>query len=203
MGIKERPSPQGLTDVAPWDGMLLEVRRASYKVNWIDWMLVKLHEREKELEEEVSESKEDAELYKVKRADLTDTRNELKEWTRESRAERAHLLVACDKAVRAGLNQRILSQIQLEQETITRVMMAGLSVLELGPLDQARVLTAMIEATREVAFERRGEGTHAKELEAIGRTRTGPVQVKEVYPGTNVFQAFPVGDTHEDTRFDD
>lgn len=202
MSSKDRPSPAGALDIAPWDGMLLEVRRASYKVNWIDWMLVKLHETEKRLEQEVEEET-DADMRKVKRNDLSETRLELKDWTKESRAERGHLVVVCDKAVRAGLNQRILSQIQLEQETITRVMIAGLAVLNLGPIDQAQVLNAMLEATREIAFERRGDGPLARELEAHGRTSTGPVGVGEVYPGVDIYQAFPVDGTHEDTRFED
>ncbi len=200
----KRPSPNGELRVAPWDAMLLEVRRASYKVGWIDWMVGTLHEQEQVLEVEVREC-DDPEMRTSKRHDLASTRLELKDWVKESRAERQHLLAASSAAIRAGLNQRILSQIEIEQTTITRVLMAGIEVLGLDPFQKAQALTAMRDAVRNIALERRGDGPEAEALKAIGGTDTGRVGVMPTYAynGSLIGKVVPIDETNEDTRFSD
>lgn len=163
----ERPGTTGEVDVTAWDSLLLECRRASYKVAWIDWMVEKLAEEQDRLESELEELDPGSEGYSGARVSLGATRIELKDWIKESRAERAHMVSVADKAIRAGLNSRLVSQVQLEQSTISRVLFAGLAVLDLDPMQQAAALNAMQQAVKAVALERRGDGVDAQALGAM------------------------------------
>lgn len=158
------PSVVGQLETLPWDGILLEVRRAAYRVAWIDSRVQQLVEAENE------EIRVQRTYHPTARdwSDLRKFRAEVKEWLQESRAERTHLMSACKSAISAGLSQRMLSQIQLERETLVRVLYATFDVLNLDGDQQAAAIGAMLEAVDQVAIERRGGGPDG---EAVGVVR--------------------------------
>lgn len=193
-----RPPVQGELSLSPWDSLLLEVRRAAYRVGWIDYEIERLVGVEREVgerlkageygkgEAEDGEGGQSGAERKVEdRLELAAVRAEIKDWVKESRAERGHLAGVSDKAIRAGLNQRIVSQVQLEQQTITRVLYAGINAAGLSEEQRERALDAMRREIGAVSLERRGGvggGAGAGLLGEVGddgiETETGPVVVQ-------------------------
>lgn len=169
---------------------MLEVRRAAYRVGWIDARIETLKDRADRSLSEVDEHEREVAIM-----EQTAARVALLDWIKESRAERQHLAAVCQKAISAGLNQRILSQIQLERDTLTRVITAAIIQAELEPDDQDRFIQALRLQIDGVATERRG---------IDGELDTGPVGVRVDWsPYGPERRAHPVEGTNPATRFED
>lgn len=143
--------------VTPWDGLLLEVRRSAYRVEWVDARIAELLVRERQLvdEDEFFGGPTTRRLNAGERAGLVAIREELREWLKESRNERKHLAAVCERAIRAGFVERSLQLAQLEAKTIARVLGRSLEPLNLDGPQRDVVARAMREALEDVSTERR------------------------------------------------
>lgn len=86
---------------------------------------------------------------------LAEVRSEMRWWMRESRAERKHLVEVSGAAVRAGLVKHVISALELERETVSRVLLAALNALELTEEQKLLAVASMYAEVEKVAHERR------------------------------------------------
>lgn len=142
------PFSEGQVAIAPFDAMLLEVRRSAYRVGWVDREIEFLLARRRVADEEPDPD--------TRRDLVAGLANELKWWLQESRAERRHMSRVCGDAVRVGLTQHALSALQTERETIGRVLTAAFQALELDEDQRMVAVAAMYAEVEAVMVERRG-----------------------------------------------
>lgn len=154
----------GQVDTQAVDAIQLEIRRSAYRVGWVDWRIEQLLEKERALlkaggvegpgtpdrggdaEEDPTENRGEA---------FGAVQEDLRWWLRESRAERKHLVEVSGVAVRAGLTKYIVSQLELERETVSRVLLAALNALELTEEQKLLAVASMYAEVERVAVERR------------------------------------------------
>lgn len=98
-------------NVSPWDALLLAVRRAAGRVEWVDYQL--------------SEA--------TRACDGDQDQPPVRRWLEESRKERTLLARTAKAAIDAGVAERIVRQVELEGKVVAEVLGRVLDRLELGP----------------------------------------------------------------------
>lgn len=96
-------------DITPWDALLMSVRIAAARVRWVD----------DQLEQE------------IQRQDGDMNQPNIRKWLMESRNERRVLARTSDTAIRAGVAQRMLRQVELEGRLVAEALTTALDTLEL------------------------------------------------------------------------
>lgn len=137
----------GELNVSPWDAILSEVRRAAYRAAWIDERIDLEARRERALMESDGADFEKMSDFVI----ATRIRSEeLRQWIKESRAERAHLTKVAADAVRAGLSERYIDSLRAEAQMIAQALTKALDAAELSPAQRARASEALRGALSEM-----------------------------------------------------
>lgn len=128
----------GEMNITAWDALLLEVRRASYRVMWVDQRIELVLQKERELSHEVDEGT---------KQELAD---ELRRWLAESRKERILAARVSKATIDAGLAEMVVRGIQLQAEGMSLALGAALSADGIELTDEqkksaARAFIAKIE----------------------------------------------------------
>jgi len=136
-------------DITPWEALLGEVRRTAGAVAFLDL--------------KVSEAEEDDELI---------GEGALAPWVRMRKEERMHLARVSKMALDAAVDSHLVAQMQLEGETIARVVLGTLTQLGLSDeiMDQARAILR----TQLLAIEANALGVTRE-----GETLEGDIVMKE------------------------
>lgn len=101
----------GEMDITPWDALLMQVRRASSRVAWVDLQL-------KEMTNKCD-------------GDMDDPR--VRRWLKESRNERNLAARVAKAAVDSGIADRMVRQIELEGRIVADAIAAAIDRLGLEP----------------------------------------------------------------------
>lgn len=135
-------NPTGEIDMTPWDALLSEVRRSSYRAAYIDHRVADEDQRERQLKDE-----HDSEAARFDHA------AEVRRWLDQSRKERTHLLRVSKAAIDAGLSEKYVHSIQIEAQLIVKVVERALDVVDLTYDEKEAVALEMRDALRDVSTE--------------------------------------------------
>lgn len=103
-------------NVSPWDALLLAVRRAAGRVQWVDEQLT------------LATRENDGDMLA----------RPVARWLDESRRERALLARTAKAAIDAGVAERLVRHVELEGQVIARVVASVLDQLELDVDQRSR-----------------------------------------------------------------
>lgn len=148
MGTQLR-NATGEHSISPWDALLLEVRRSSYRASWIDQRVETEAAKERELVHEADDDQRRGQAV------------ELRRWLDQSRKERTHMAKIAKAAIDAGLSQRYVQSIEVEARTIARVLGKAIGALDLTREQQqlaADVLRSEMHVVAEELHERHNSG---------------------------------------------
>jgi len=148
MDTKNQIPHTGEVDVAPWDGILAEVRRSGYRILWIEERIGTEIDRERALE--AQEHDWEPEKFEIARGRQS---RELREWVKLGREERAHGAQVARAAVQAGLSERYIESVQAEARMIANVLQRALQAAELTSDQWAAATGELREALAEVGRE--------------------------------------------------
>jgi hypothetical protein len=98
-------------EISPWEALLLSVKLAAGRVAWVDGRLRDI----------------------VNAHDGDDDAVEVRRWLKVSRDERRLLATVAKAAVDAGVQERLVRQVELEGQVLADVLVRVLDSLELGP----------------------------------------------------------------------
>lgn len=158
---------QGQVQTSAWDSLYLEVRRSAYRVGWVDRRIENLLATERALRGRDGaadataaggghEGPDQDQLLREDREEaIRDVERELKWWLSESRSERRHLTKVSGDAIRAGLSQHVVTQLNTEKETVGRVLLAALNAVDLTEEQKIAAVAAMYAEVEKVGQERR------------------------------------------------
>lgn len=139
-------SIRGYIDITPWEALLLEVKRTSYRILWVDRELDAAVNKLQVITSETTELDED-------RAALNQARKVMREWMAESRNERRHLTRVSKAAIDAGIASALVQQAELDGARIAKVLARAMDVLELTDDQKRRAGQALRLALEEVALD--------------------------------------------------
>lgn len=117
--------------VTPWEALLSEVRRSAGEISWLDW--------------KVSQAEHDEDLV---------GEGEFVPWVKMRNERRTHLARVSKMAMDACVDQQMVAQMQIEGDTIARVLLATLEKLGLDEVayDNARkILRSELLAIESIA----------------------------------------------------
>jgi hypothetical protein len=98
-------------DVSPWEALLLSVKLAAGRVAWVDAQLRAFtHQNDGDMDAPV-----------------------VRHWLRESRNERRLLAQIAKSAIDAGVQERLVRQVELEGQVMADTIVAVLDHLQLAP----------------------------------------------------------------------
>lgn len=137
----------GELNVNPWDAILSEVRRSAYRAAWIDERVDLEAKRERALMASDGAGFEKMSDFVIATRIRSD---ELRQWIKESRAERAHLTKVAADAVRAGLSERYIDSLRAEAQMIAQALTRALDAANLSDSQRADASAALREALAEM-----------------------------------------------------
>lgn len=139
----------GELDTSPWEALLRSIRASAYRSEWIDAQIDGLTDQLARVESDSSDVvlPDGVSLMEVLQL-LKDDRDR---WLQRSLAERALLGKLSDVAIKAGLSERIVADIESQSKIIAQVVSASLSAAELDEGQRRRALEAMRRELKIVA----------------------------------------------------
>ena len=142
--------------MSPWDALLREVRRSSYRAEWIDQHVdddgEKLFKLEQQGAPEPSDGG-DGGAVGAYYMSVSMLQGNVKGWLSESRKERSHLAKISKAAIDAGLAERYVQGVESEARLIAKVLSKAMEAAELTPDQHEKASKAFREALREVSTE--------------------------------------------------
>lgn len=136
--------------ISPWEGILSEIRRASYRAEWIDEHVDRACTEYRELERRAVTIRdimgETPEAEREYRRAVLDIQSDLRAWTESSRRERDHLVKTCERAIRAGLSERLVYAARVDGERISGVMSRAVEAAGLSESQRSRLHEEILSA---------------------------------------------------------
>lgn len=107
-----------MISVTPWEALLNAVHMAAGRVAWVDGKLERV----------------------VRATDGAEDSSEVRAWLRESREERSLMARTAKAAIDAGVNERMVRQVELEGALIAEAIIAGLDAVGMNESQRAYAL---------------------------------------------------------------